>query len=104
MWKMLCFVLIASAAFVTAAENEVKKDTSALVWNQTNQFDGWKQLRNIKCEVKDGLLVLTDIHRYREEWKQVKGNPQVTVTFDLYDMGIAFCLARLNKQDYIVNW
>ena len=50
------------------------------------------------------MLVLTDIHRYREEWKQVKGNPQVSVTFDLYDMGIAFCLARLNKQDYIVNW
>ena len=58
-----------------------------------------------QVQMHEGLmLVLTDIHRYREEWKQVKGNPQVTVTFDLYDIGIAFCLARLNKQDYTVNW
>ena len=54
---------------------------------------------------REGLmLVLTDIHKYRGEWAQVRRSPQVTVTFDLYDMGIAFCLARLNKQDYIVNW
>lgn len=58
-----------------------------------------------QVQMHEGLmLVLTDIHRYRGEWKQVRRSPQVTVTFDLYDIGIAFCLARLNKQDYIVNW
>lgn len=59
----------------------------------------------MEIQFREGLmLVLTDIHRYRDEWLWVKRNPQVTVTFDLYDIGIAFCLAKLNKQDYIVNW
>ena len=58
-----------------------------------------------QVQFREGLmLVLTDIHKYRGEWAQVRRSPQVTVTFDLYDMGIAFCLARLNTQDYIVNW
>ena len=32
-----------------------------IVWDPSNQFEDWKPLRNVKCEVKDGLLVLTDI-------------------------------------------
>lgn len=50
------------------------------------------------------MLVLIDIHRNRAQWAWTKQNPFVTVTFDLYDIGIAFCLSRLSKQDYIVNW
>lgn len=50
------------------------------------------------------MLVLTDIHRYSGQWAWTRHNPGVTVTFDLYDIGIAFCLARFSKQDYIVSW
>ena len=48
--------------FTAAGAEEGKSEKSKpTVWDRSNQFDGWKQLRNIKCKVKDGLLVLTDI-------------------------------------------
>ena len=75
-------------------------------WTADNGGMSVKSAENAtEVQFHEGLmLVLTDIHRYRDEWLWVKRNPQVTVTFDLYDIGIAFCLAKLNKQDYIVNW
>lgn len=51
-----------------------------------------------------GLLVLKDIHRFRDVWQNVKKNDTFTATFDLYDVGLAFRQQKLNKQSYIVNW
>ena len=46
----------------------------------------------------------TDLERHQAEWDQLKREPDVRVTFDLRDVGIAVCVARLNKQHYIINW
>lgn len=46
------------------------------------------------------MLLLSNVHRYPEWWKAM---PSV-VSFDLYDLGIAFFDPKYNKQDYIVNF
>ena len=50
------------------------------------------------------MVVVTDLGRHQAEWDQLKREPDVRVTFDLRDVGIAVCVARLNKQHYIINW
>lgn len=50
------------------------------------------------------MLVLKDKDKCRKFWKRIKEDDRVTVTFDLYDVGIAFARKDLNRQHYIVNW
>ena len=40
--------------------------------------------------------------KMREFWKEVCAHPEVTVTVDLYSMGIVFFNKKLHKRDYIV--
>lgn len=46
------------------------------------------------------VLLLNDLHRYRQWFREL---PSV-VSFDLYDLGIAFFDKQYNKQNYIVNF
>lgn len=46
------------------------------------------------------MLLLANVHRYREWWDSL---PSV-VSFDLYDIGIAFFDSKYNKQSYVVNF
>lgn len=46
------------------------------------------------------MLLLANVHRYSDWWK---GLPSV-VSFDLYDLGIAFFDTKYNKQEYVVNF
>ncbi|MBQ9560352.1 MAG: hypothetical protein IJV08_10300 [Bacteroidaceae bacterium] len=50
------------------------------------------------------MFVIYDLQRHRTLWHQVKNDRQTTVTFDLWDMGIAVCNPKLNRQHYIINW
>lgn len=50
------------------------------------------------------MVVVKDIHKCRAYWKRIKEDRRVTVTFDLYDVGIAFARKDLNRQHYKVNW
>ena len=40
--------------------------------------------------------------KMREFWKEICSHPEVTVTIDLYSMGIVFFNKKLHKRDYIV--
>ncbi len=40
--------------------------------------------------------------KMRDFWKAVSAHPDVTVTLDLYSLGIVFFNKKLNKRDYIV--
>ena len=55
MLKKMCFLWTVFAGLL------ISVFASDIVWDQTNQFDGWKPLRNVKSEVKNGLLMLTEI-------------------------------------------
>jgi len=48
----------------------------------------------------NSMLLLANVHQYDEWWRRL---PSV-VSFDLYDLGIAFFNDDYNKQDYIVNF
>ena len=37
-------------------------------------------------------------------WQLFIRNPQVRVTFDLYDFGLIYFESRLNKEDYLINY
>lgn len=53
------------------------------------------------------VLLLEGIHRNREarnQWKRLKSDERVGVTFDLYYVGIAFLDRKRYKQNYIVNF
>ena len=50
------------------------------------------------------MLVLKDKDKCRKFWKRIKEDDRVTVTFDLYDVGIAFARKDLCRQHYVVNW
>ena len=54
--------------------------------------------------VRGRMVALIDMQRHRETWRQLKADPKVTVTFDLYDVGLALCLPKLKKQNYKINW
>ncbi len=50
------------------------------------------------------MVVLWNLRRQGELWKRLQEDGRVTVTFDLYDVGVAFARKDLNKQHYIINW
>lgn len=50
------------------------------------------------------MLVVKDLHKCPAFWHRIREDSRVTVTFDLYDIGIAFARKELNKQHYKINW
>lgn len=59
----------------------------------------------ISMQGDEGLMmVLPDLQSHKTLWREWKKRSDVRVTFDLYDVGIAVCVSRLNKQNYIINW
>lgn len=50
------------------------------------------------------VVVLKGINRYRRWWKTLVADARITVAFDLYDVGIAFCRPEYVPQLHVVNW
>ena len=40
----------------------------------------------------------------RQAWKELIAQPEVRVSFDLYDFGICFFEKRLNKENFVINY
>ncbi len=60
--------------------------------------------RALQCVGEGTMVVLWNLRRQRRLWQRLREDGRVTVTFDLYDIGIAFARKDLNKQHYIINW
>lgn len=50
------------------------------------------------------MLVVGKLQENKDFWNSLQTDNRVTLTFDLYDVGIAFVRRHLFKQDYIVNF
>ncbi len=50
------------------------------------------------------MVVLWNLQKHRKLWKRLQEDRRVTVTFDLYDIGVAFARKDMNRQHYIINW
>ena len=53
---------------------------------------------------RGNMVVLIDLQHNHETWQKLKNEPQTTVTFDLYDLGLAIFNPKLQRQHYIINW
>ena len=61
--------------------------------------DGWQG------RVGEGtMLVVLQLQRNRVLWQRVLADERMRVSFDLYDVGIAFYDPKLQRQDYVINW
>ena len=52
-------------------------------------------------------LLIKGIYRSKaslQAWKQLIAQPEVRVSFDLYDFGICFFEKRLNKEHFVINY
>lgn len=58
----------------------------------------------LKCLGEGTMMVVWNLRENMDYWQRIKDDGRVTVTFDLYDVGIAFARKDLNKQHYINNW
>ena len=55
----------------------------------------------------DSVLILDDIHRsgeMEEAWKEIRNHPSVTITIDLFRMGLVFFKECLSKEDFILQF
>ncbi len=55
----------------------------------------------------DSVLILDDIHwsgAMEEAWKEIQDHPSVTVTIDLFRMGLVFFKEGLSKEDFILHF
>src|SRR5690606_22646601 len=55
----------------------------------------------------DTVFVLDDIHWSRgmeEAWEAIKSRPEVTVTIDLYQMGIVFLRTEQAKEHFVLRY
>jgi predicted O-methyltransferase YrrM len=51
----------------------------------------------------DSVLILDDIHwsvEMEEAWKEIRDNPSVTITIDLFRMGLVFFKEGMSKEDF----
>ncbi|MEQ6122549.1 class I SAM-dependent methyltransferase [Reichenbachiella sp. MALMAid0571] len=56
---------------------------------------------------EQSVLIFDDIHWSKEmtkAWEEIKLEIEVTLTIDLFDMGIVFFKKELEKEDYVLNW
>ena len=55
----------------------------------------------------DSVIILDDIHRSAEmvkAWNEIKANPSVTITIDLFQMGLVFFKKGLSNEDFIIHF
>ena len=118
------FASIARIAFEKAARNPVDlrtgtyKELLPQALEEMKQVDFvffntlYEQQNNVwlfnECSkhVHDGSVFVFEgikaSRKMREFWKEICSHPEVTVTIDLYSMGIVFFNKKLHKRDYIV--
>jgi len=56
---------------------------------------------------EDSVLIIHDIfwsNGMEEAWKEIKANPEVTVTINLFHMGLVFFRKGMPKQDFIIRF
>jgi len=54
----------------------------------------------------DSVLILDDIHwsdEMEEAWNEIRAHPSVTVTIDIFRMGLVFFDTGLSKEDFILH-
>ena len=70
--------------------------------------DTWDYLVDcLNYKTADSVFVFEGIHHNRameDAWEEIKANEDVSVTFDLYCIGIVFFREGIEKQDFVLKY
>ena len=83
---------------------------TGFVFFSCNSFedDTWDYLTDcLNYKTADSVFVFEGIHHNRdmeEAWEEIKGNEDVSVTFDLYCVGVVFFREGIEKQDFVLKY
>ena len=70
--------------------------------------DTWDYLTDcLNYKTADSIFVFEGIHHNRDmedAWEEIKGNEDVSVTYDLYCVGVAFFREGIEKQDFVLKY
>ncbi len=50
------------------------------------------------------MLIVGRLSRNRKQWEAFLQGSKASITFDLYDVGIALFIKRYSRLDYVINW
>jgi hypothetical protein len=70
--------------------------------------DTWDYLTDcLNYKTSDSIFVFEGIHHNRDmedAWEEIKENEDVSVTFDLYCVGVVFFREGIEKQDFVLKY
>ena len=70
--------------------------------------DTWDYLVDcLNYKTADSVFVFEGIHHNKameDAWEEIKGNEDVSVTFDLYCIGMVFFREGIEKQDFVLKY
>lgn len=91
-------------------EEQFERLNTGFVFYGLDDFgdDTWNNLEDGFGEVdEDTVLIFEGIHHSRHTeaaWEAIKANEDVTVTMDLYCVGIVFFREGIEKQDFVLKY
>jgi hypothetical protein len=73
-------------------------------FNTAMQNEALKYFEHCLPKVKNHtMLIFNDIYRTKRTWASIKAHPQVTVTIDLFYMGLVFFRKGQEKEDFKIK-
>lgn len=70
--------------------------------------DTWDYLSDcMNYKTADSVFIFEGIHHNRDiedAWEEIKANEDVSVTFDLYSIGMVFFREGIEKQDFVLKY
>lgn len=87
-----------------------KRLNTGFVFFSRNSFeeDTWDYLADcLNYKSSESIFVFEGIHHNRDmedAWEEIKGNEDVSVTYDLYCVGVVFFREGIEKQDFVLKY
>lgn len=91
------------------SEHFRRLNTGFVFFSRNSFEDGtWDYLVDcLNYKTADSVFVFEGIHRNRDTedaWEEIKANEDVSVTFDLYCVGMVFFREGIEKQDFVLKY
>ena len=84
----------------------ITNESLDILYADTSDFENMAPYIVEKLSAR-ALLIVRNIRKddaCLKTWRELISHPRIRVTFDLYEIGLAYTEERLNKQDYIINF
>ena len=87
-----------------------RKLNTGFVFFAENDFDEteWDYLSDcLNYKTSESVFILEGIHKNRdmeEAWERIKDNEDVSLTIDLYHVGLVFFRVGFEKQDFVIRY